>query len=62
MTKINEKTETYNYWAPLTRPVDDLEHINSVKRKHMTFAEEVVIEPTVSVSNTTLKWKCKIAN
>ena len=61
-SKIKLDTETYNYWAPLTRPVDDLEHINSIKRKHVTFADEVVIEPTVSVSNTTLKWKRKIAN
>ncbi len=61
-SKIKLDTETYNYWAPLTRPVEDLEQINSVKRKHVTFAEEVVIEPTVSVSNTTLKWKRKIAN
>ena len=35
MTKINKKTETYNYWAPLTKPVEDLEQINSATEKQV---------------------------
>ena len=62
MTKINEKTETYNYWALLTNPVDYLEQVNSTIEKGVRFADDIVTEPKVSASMLALKWKCMISN
>lgn len=60
---LYSKTETYNYWASLTKPVEDLNK-NCVQNKSVRFKEnlEVKEEQRLDINKIVLKWKQKLNN
>lgn len=62
LSKMNPVQETYIYRTPLTKPVEDLDNINSATEKKVRSAADVKSENRSSGNKIALQWKCKLAN
>lgn len=60
--KIDPESDTYNYWVPLTDPVEDSEQINNATEKQVRFKLEKQEQVTATGNKIALKWKRKLAN